>query len=99
MRRIKKLVKNIDEELCGAKHYAECYIEKKSENSMQWASRFKEMSNEELKHANYLHDLAVQEINQINTVFKPTQEMEDAWDKSHKEYVEKAAWIRQMLAM
>lgn len=99
MTKIKQYVEQIDEELCGAKDYAEKYIEQKAMGSATWATKFKEMASDELKHANYLHDFAIQEIQKLNEVFKPTKEMEDTWDASHKEYVEKAAWIKQMLLM
>ena len=99
MRKIQKYVKQICEELEGAKNYAECYVEYKAMGDSTWASRFKEMANNELRHAMFIHDLATQEIAQLNTVFTAPAEMQEAWDKSHVEYVEKEAWIKQMLAM
>lgn len=99
MKKIQTLVDTIDEEICGAKDYAECYVEMKAKNNTQWANRYKEMSNDELKHANYIHERAVQEIEELKRVYTPPQEMQDIWDKSHKEYVEKVAWIKQMLAL
>ena len=99
MTKIKKLVEHIDEELCGAKDYAEKYLECKAKGDMQWANRYKEMASDELKHAGYLHEKAVQEIETISKVYTPPEDMEDAWEKSHKKYVEKASWIKTMLAM
>ena len=99
MTKIKKLVEKIDEELCDAKEYAEKYVECKAAGNSMWANRYKEMSNEELKHAMYLHDKAVLDIGELNKIFKPTQKMQDKWDKAHTEYVEKESWIKQMLAM
>lgn len=99
MTKIKKYVDDIDEELCGAKEYAEHYVEEKSKGDMTWANKYKEMSLDELKHAMYLHDKAMQDIEQLSTVFSPTEEMQTKWDKSHSRYVEKSAWIKQMLAM
>ena len=99
MTKIKNYVEAIDEELEGAKDYAECYVEFKAKGNNQWANKYKEMATDELKHANYIHDRAVMEIEELNTVYKPTQEMQDSWDKSHKEYVERTAWIKQMLTM
>ena len=99
MKKIADLIDCIDEEIEGAKHYAECYLDKKARNDSQWAQRFKEMSNDELKHATYIHDLAVEEIEILNRVFTPTEEMQKVWDESHKRYVEKVAWIKQMLLM
>lgn len=38
-------------------------------------------------------------IEKLNEVFKPTVEMEKAWEECHSEYTEKAAWIKTMLNM
>lgn len=99
MTKIKHYVEHIDDEICGAKEYAEKYIECKAKGNTSNANKYKEMANDELKHATYLHDIATQEIEELNKVFQPTVEMQEKWDKSHKEYVEKVAWIKQMLAM
>lgn len=99
MKRIKKLVEEIDEELEGAKEYAEMCLERKADGDGAWAQRFAEMANDELKHAGYIHEYTVKEITKLREVYTPPQDMLDKWDKSHKGYVEKAAWIKQMLAM
>ena len=99
MTKIKKLAEHIEEELYGAKDYAEKYVEYKAKGDMQWANRYKEMANDELKHASYLHDKAVQDIEEISKVFTPTEEMEEKWEKCHKNFVEKTAWIKQMLTL
>lgn len=99
MTKIKKLAEHIEEELCGAKEYAEKYVECKAKGDMQWANRYKEMAQDELKHAGYIHDKAIQEIEELNKVFKPTQKMQEKWDKSHAEFVEQTAWIKQMLTL
>lgn len=36
----------MDEELEGAKTYAEMYVQYKADNDMTWANKFKEMSND-----------------------------------------------------
>ena len=99
MTKIKKLAEHIEEEICGAKEYAEKYVECKAKGDMQWANRYKEMANDELKHAGYLHDKAVHDIEEISKVYKPTEEMEEKWEKCHKKFVEKTAWIKQMLTL
>lgn len=99
MTKIKKLAERIEEELCDAKDYAEKYVEHKAKGDMQWANRYKEMSSDELKHAGYLHEKAIQEIEEIGKIFKPTEAMEEKWEKCHKKYVEQNAWIKTMLAM
>lgn len=99
MKRIADLAAQIDEELEGAKEYAECYLDAKAHNNSQWASRYREMATDELKHAGYVHDRAVEEIDKLRSVYTPPAEMEEMWNISHKKYIERAAWIKTMLAM
>jgi len=96
---IKHLVDDICEEVESAKEYAEKYVEMKAKNDISWANRFKEMANDELNHGMYLHEYVTQEIEKLRKVYTPPQEMLDMWDKTHIEYVEKVAWIKQMLTM
>ena len=99
MEKIKKLADEIMDELHSAKEYAEDYLSYKAKDNGTWANRYKEMATDELKHASYIHDRAVQEIEELRKVYTPPQDMLDKWDHEHKEYVEKAAWIKQMLTM
>ena len=100
MTKIKKYVDDIAEELESAKCYMEKALEYKAAgNSLRYA-RYKEMSAQELSHAMTLHEYAVQDIEQLKQVYPEIPgEMQDRWDRSHKEFVEKAAWIRQMQTM
>lgn len=99
MKRIEDLVCHIDDELEGAKEHAESYLDRKANGDSQWASRYREMATDELKHAGYIHDLAVEEITKLRNVYTPPADMEEKWNISHKRYIEKAAWIKQILAM
>lgn len=99
MRSIQKLAHRIQEELEDAQRYAELYVEKKAAGKQQWASKFQKMAEDELQHAAYLHEFAVSEIDQLKTVFKAPADMQDKWDAEHREYVAKAAWVKQMLCM
>lgn len=99
MKRIRKLVDKLNEEICGAKEYAEMYIESKAKNDSQWASRYSEMAEDELRHATYIHELCMDEIEKIKKIFNPPIEMVERWDKAHKKYVEKVTVIKQLLAM
>jgi hypothetical protein len=99
MRHIKKWVDMLDEEIEGAKDYAEKYVECKVKGHSTRANKFKEMAHDELKHCGYIHEMAVQDIEELRKVYTPPAEMQEAWDKAHKHYVEKVAWIRQMLDM
>ena len=99
MRKIKKFVDAISEELEDAKEYAESYVEAKAKGETGIATRYKEMAGDEIKHAMYLHEMVVAEIKEISKVYTPPAEMEEKWNKAHKEYVEKVAWVKQMLAL
>lgn len=100
MQKIKDLAEHIKEELCDAQHYAEDYIDKKVNGETSMASKYKEMATEELKHAGYLHDYVVEEIKKIQAAgVKPPAEMLDKWESEHRQYVDKAAWVKQMLTL
>lgn len=100
MLKIKEYVNQIDEELEGAKCYAEKALMYKANNDNQRYQEYKSMANQELGHAETIHKYAVEEINKLTAVFpNPPVEMTDKWDHSHKEYIEKTAWIKTMLSM
>ena len=104
MTKIKKYVKGIEEELEDAKKYIETALEYKAAgNSPENATRYntyKEMSVQELAHASNLHQFAVQDIEKLKAVYPDIPaDMMDKWDKAHVDFVEKAAWVKQMQAM
>lgn len=96
---IKDYVDKIKDELEGAKGYAEKYVECKVKDDMHSANRYKEMANDELKHAMYEHEWAVKTIEKMRSHITPPEDMLEKWEKAHKEYVQDAAWIRQMLEL
>lgn len=99
MKKIKEYVEEIDEELEGAQNYAEKYVEEKVKGNMPKASKYKEMAMDELKHASYIHEWTVKEIEEIRKTVTPPPDMLEKWEKAHREYVSKAAWVKQMLEM
>lgn len=99
MTQIKNLVDLIQDEICSAKDYAESYVEYKIKDNSTWAQRYKEMANDELKHATYLHEKAVMLIEDLSSKITPPQDMLDKWENSHKKFVEEIAWVKQMLLM
>lgn len=99
MKLIKNYVEAVKEEIHSAKEYAEKYVEMKAKEDMTAVIRYREMANDKLKYANYEHEWAVNEIEKINKIFTAPVEMQEDWEKAHKEYVEKVAWIRHMLSM
>lgn len=99
MKRIAKLVKMIDDELEGASCYSEKYIEYKADGIMDIAEKYHKLAEDELEHSSVLHDIALDEIEKLNRVFTAPADMVEKWEKSHVDYVNRSAWIRQMLAM
>jgi hypothetical protein len=99
LRSIKKFVEAIEEEVESAKCYAEKYVEAKARGDIGKANRYKEMAGDEIKHAMYIHEWAVADIEMLSKIYTPPVEMQDKWDRSHKEFVEKIAWVKQMLAL
>ena len=100
MTKIKKYVEGITDELDGAKEYIEKALECKAAGNSERYNGYKDMSIAELGHATRLHQYAVQDIEQLKTVYPDIpQEMMDKWERAHKEFVEKTAWIKQMQSM
>lgn len=104
MNKIKKYVEDISEELDGSKEYIEKALEYKAMGNVPGAvdryNTYKTMSVQELEHAMKLHDFAVRDIEELKAVYPNIpQDMLDKWEKAHVDFVEKAAWIKQMQAM
>ena len=100
MTKIKKYVEDIKDELEGAKHYMETALEYKAAGNSDRYNGYKDMSLAEINHATRLHQYAVQDIDALKAVYPDIpSDMLDKWNKAHIEFVEKAAWIKQMQAM
>ena len=100
MTKIKKYVEDIEDELKGAKNYIEKALEYKASGNVDRYNGYKEMSIQELGHAMRVHEYAVQDINKLKEVYPEIpQKMMEAWDRSHVDFVEKTAWIKQMQSM
>lgn len=99
MKMIKKYVDAIDDELHGAEHYAEKYIECKVNGNNAAAEKYKEMAKDELKHAMYEHEFAKDAIDKLSKIYTAPPEMLKRWEESHLEYIEKTAGIKKLLEM
>ena len=100
MKKIKDYVDRIDDELCSAKEYIEKALWYKAKNDSDRYSTYKQMSMQELEHAMNIHKFAVEDIEVLEKVYPDIPEdMMNSWNKSHNEYVEKTAWIKQMQSM
>jgi len=98
MRVIAELVDMLDEELEGAKDYSEKYLELKATNN-SFSAKFKTLAEDELRHALVVHEYIVSKIDELKRVYTAPVEMQEIWDKKHAKYIEKVAWLKQMLTM
>ena len=99
MRYIQKLVEHLDEEIEGAKEYAEKSLHLRSKGDTALASKYKSMAEDELRHATIIHEEAAAEVERLSKVYTPPVDMMEKWKYEHEKAIEKVAWIKQMLAM
>ena len=100
MTKIKRYVDDIADELKDAKKYMEIALEYKAAGDGARYNTYKDMSVQELSHSSNLHQFAVQDIEKLKAVYPDIpSDMMEKWNKAHVDYVEKAAWIKQMQAM
>ena len=100
MKKIKDYAEKIDDEINGAKEYIEKALWYKAKGDSNRYEKYKTMSIQELGHATNIHQFAVEDIEALEKVYPEIpQDMMDKWNKSHNEYVEKVAWIKQMQNM
>ncbi len=99
MKKIKRFVHMLDDEIESAERYAEKYIESKAEGDTSLAQKYREAAAQEISHADFIHEVAVREIDKISAVYPAPPEMKEAWKESHNNYVTKVNSIKAMLNM
>lgn len=100
MNKIKEYVEKIDDEINGAKEYMEKALWYKAIGDANRYEKYKTMSVQELGHAMNIHQFAAEDIEKLEKVYPDVPEdMMNKWTKSHNEYVEKVAWLKQMQSM
>lgn len=98
MKKIKKLVCRIKDEIESASYYSEKYLESKiidGDNSL--AQKYKEASLQELSHAELIHSVAEGLIQKMSKVVTPPMDMLEKWNECHEEYIESVNEIKSML--
>ena len=99
MRIIQTLSKMIAEEIEDAKHYAECAIKVKDDYP-KVADLFDELSNEEIKHAEKLHDAVAALIAEYKkTNGDPPAPMQAVYNYLHEEQIKKMAEAKALQEM
>ena len=100
MQKIKEIIEKLDDEIKDAKSKAEEYADFKLAGDRQEASASKQAALDELKHADLYHTRAVKEIQRIKQVYpEPPAKMMEKWEKEHHEYIDRVAFIKQILSM
>jgi len=99
MKIIKQIVEDIEDELCGAEHYAKMATQYK-DTDKQLADNYARMAQTELGHVNDLHDHAVRMIEmQKRSGVEVPASMQAVWDWEHGKHVDTAARVRSLLAV
>lgn len=96
---IKKLSKQIKDELCDAEKYAKDALEYKDEMPML-AEMYYSLSLDELKHMAQLHNQVVKVISEVKAKGKELPlGMQEIYDYLHEEQIEHEAGIRMLQSM
>lgn len=83
MERIGELVDGIYDEVDGAERYAKRALKAKTDGEIAYAKTYSEMANQELGHADRLHDMAVSEIKLAEQQGREAPDgMRKVWDLS-----------------
>ena len=99
MLEIKKLVKQMDEELHDAKKYAECALKYKEERPAL-ANAYYVLSTEEMKHMDILHAEAVKMIDEYKAKHgEHPAGMLAIWEYKHEERMEEAEEVKRLQKM
>lgn len=96
MQIIKKLSDMIEEELEGAEDYIKCALKHK-EDHPSLSKVFYDISTEEMRHVNLLHEQTVHIIQQHRKEHgEPPAPMQAVYDYLHEKHIDKAAKIKAM---
>ena len=99
MIQIKELVKAMRDELKDAEAYIDKALQyKASEKNL--ADMYKDIAQQEIKHAHMEHDQAVRIIEKVKqTGMKIPEAMQTVWDWEHEELIEHEALIKMKIDM
>jgi hypothetical protein len=97
MKFLEKVIEGLNEEIDGAKEYAEKYVENMAKGNTSRANKYKEMAGDELKHAGYMRDFAIADIDELKRVYHMTENEEEMWEHAHKKLMNEMALVRYML--
>ncbi len=100
MRFIRELAGYIKEETADACKYAKEAVKLQGEGKPNAAQLFYELGQQEVSHADKLHDLVVKEVNaQKNSGVEIPVGMEQIWQWKHDELMDDAAHAKDLLSL
>lgn len=97
MKKFKKMVDHIAEELDGACEYAEDYVGEKTKGNTAKAQKFREMATQEMQHAQNWYDWTTRYGEELNSVMPLTAEDTDLWEHCKRDFADRTAIIKYML--
>lgn len=100
MKIIKRLAKQIENEVDGVIDYAQDALELKFSDP-QTAEKYFKLANVENSHVAILHEMVVGKVEEARGKAKepPPQWMLDKWDKQHKKIIKKMEKAKTFLSM
>ena len=98
MRIIRKMAKQMRDEIDGAKEYAKLAVHYKPDNPTM-AKTYYDMANDEMRHADMIHAEAVRQIEKQKAIAPPPEIMLTLWEDEHKDYIEAYGAAKNMIAM
>lgn len=98
MKIINNLIEKIDEEVESAEDYADKFIENKAKGNMSRAQKYREMSTDELRHAENVRDFSIADMESVRRVYSPSEEDLEHWERSLHKINERIATIHRMLS-
>lgn len=99
MKILDKMLDHLEDEVDGAREYAEKYIECKARGNMARANKYKEMAHDELKHATFLKEMDIADIDELKKVYPMTDEEQSLWEHGHKHVNDQMAMVMHVLSM
>lgn len=98
MKKIKKYVNMIKDEISSAECYAEKYIEAKAMGETSNAEKYKLFAQQEIDHGMFIHQIASDFIAKVQKVITPPADMMEKWEQAHIECMSKVDSIKAMIA-